>query len=356
MDQQLVILDQHQIIETPQTHLSDTTHQMVAVSENKKNDKFEYAHIAIDNEYIECNFSSLQLLAIQKDEENHLKIQTEIKLKVIFAVLFILSSIITIYLLCNEESAEYKIIGTEIGIIFFLFHSNWLYLIFSSNGMHRIEVITSKIKPDYGNIIFPVQIKEYEHMPIKSMSQLLALRGTSVHSLFNVMCLTINGVLIGAAILTHWIDLHQYGNIDTFFDAQYIELFLSVCGSLTIPLMATFEANPHSKCHIALHYFGVFLMIISLFSYCIQSNWNIFSVAILCCALFSFVLWIIFAKYYPDDISSNRNDNKDNEEYIKRKTHSISVQCIVMETIGCIMVTVNNTLYVYNLKNINSCG
>eukprot|EP01084_Bolivina_argentea_P024587 45804_1 len=117
-------------METPQTNLSGTQ-QMVALSlvlnegktstiENRKIDIDEYAHTAMNNEYTPFNYSSLQLLAIQrvliqKDQENDLKIKTEIKRKVIFAVLFILSSIITIYLLCNEESAKYKIIGTEIG-------------------------------------------------------------------------------------------------------------------------------------------------------------------------------------------------------------------------------------------------
>ena len=57
-------------------------------------------------------------------------------------------------------------------------------------------------------MIFPISIRQYPFMPVFSMSELFAVRGSSVHSLFMIMCISI-GAIVSAAIVVHWVDQHQ---------------------------------------------------------------------------------------------------------------------------------------------------
>ena len=290
--------------------------------------------------------STISLSALQTDLP--ITSNTDIKYKLIFLFLFIPAMLSSIYFLRHSESAKYKIIAMAMFWIFMIFYPLWLYFIFNSSKLHRIEVITAKLAPHYGNMIFPLQIKRYPFEPVFSMSELFAIRGSSVHLLFCVMCISI-GSIVSLAITMHWVEQFQNG-VDIVHDheAGYWQ-FLAINGALATPIIGNFDLNPHSKGHIIMHYIGVTMMGLSVFPYGIQQNWSIESIILIASGLAVLAIWVILSYCFTNDLS-DQVDNKNGADKVRAKVHRVSVFCIVMETIGCIIISAVNTLFIWDLK------
>ena len=291
------------------------------------------------------------------NNEDAIKITTEIKHKLIFLILFIPAMVISIYLLRNSPSAKYKMMASAASWIFIIFYSNWIYLILKANKLHRIEVITGKLKPDYGNIIFPISIKQYPYKPIFSMSELFAIRGSSVHLLFMIMCISI-GAIVSVAIVIHWIDQHQNHQNGVDLSEEYWQ-FLGINSALATPIIGNFDLNPHSKCHQFMHYLGVLMMALSVLPYGIQQGWSVISILLIISGVGVLCVWVGFSYYVPTDMSGDVKKDGDRHEIIEsreevlRYVHKISLVSILLETTGCIINSFINCAFLWNLKDVD---
>eukprot|EP01084_Bolivina_argentea_P171754 297572_1 len=150
-------------------------------------------------------------------------------------------------------------------------------------------------------MIYSVKVKKYPTKPMKSMSEFFALRGVEVHSMFLFMAAFIGGLMhMSTAVVGHWINLCQYGNIDTFWDVEYTELFLTICSGLATIVTGMFDLNPNDKMHYILHYIGVLFMMISVFPYALQSDFNVLSILLMIGSFSSWILWSFLSYYYPN--------------------------------------------------------
>eukprot|EP01083_Nonionella_stella_P074696 202707_1 len=275
-----------------------------------------------------------------------ISIRTDIQFKLLFTMLLSSSGITAAFLLRDDPAAKYKFIAATMFFILGLFFVSFLYFVFTSRSLHRIEVITARIKPDFGSIIFPIKIKQYPNQPIKSMSELFALRGTSIHLLFGFVCNTI-GVLVFLAVLLNWFDIHQ-NDLENAWNSKHVANFLGICGGIATPLMGNYDLNPNDKGHIAMHYIGVMLMGVSVWSVGIAFEWNMQVIVLISCTMFVLTVWIVLSTFhYPDIIGGGGLSKK----AIKARTHHISLVCITAETLGCILCSSCNIMYVWNLRD-----
>ena len=316
---------------------------------NNINNSSQESQMITDRSSIsKSSISSINLSPNSNMDDQLINIKTEIKHKLLFLITFLIAMIISIYFLRDLKSAKYKILASAAFWIFIIFYINWLYLIFNAKQLHRIEIITTKLNPDFGNIIFPIQIKQYPFIPIFSMSELFAIRGSSVHLLFCIMCISI-GSIVSITIVTYYIE--QYQNNKN--NIEYSVLLLAINSSLATPFLGNFDLNPNSKCHKIMHYVGVVMMALSVFPYGIQQNWNCLSLILIISGLTILLLWYIIKKYhnwYCNDFSVLLKSY--DERYVLKRVHRISLICIILETVGCIINSFINTLFIWNLKEV----
>ena len=120
--------------------------------------------------------------------------------------------VIAVYNLCEMESAENKIMSMAVAISFTAFLVYWLYPRAAAPQLCRIPLITTRFQPFYGNVIFPTQIKHYSSRPIKSTSEFLALRGSSIHIFFVIMTMAVSCVT-AFAIMLNWLNLQRHARL-----------------------------------------------------------------------------------------------------------------------------------------------
>ena len=82
----------------------------------------------------------------------------------------------------------------------------------------------------------------------------------------------------------------------SYIDKEYIEIYLAIFSCVATGLIGNFDLNQNDKISIIMHYIGVLFMIISVFPYCIISNWSISSIILVCLAYISFIMWGICAE------------------------------------------------------------
>eukprot|EP01084_Bolivina_argentea_P117454 208596_1 len=276
---------------------------------------------------------------------------TEIKQKIIIVLLSVTSLIILGFILKDFHSPQYKLFSSACGVVFISFYGNWIYLLLRTKNLHRIKTKTKKIL-DYGNIIFATEIKEYINYPVKSMSELFALRGSSVQPLFLAMCCFISA-LVSASVALHWIDTYQNATwVTSYKDKEYVEIYFAICSSVATGLIGYFDLNLDDKISVIMHYVGVIFMIASVFPYCIITNWSLSSMIIAGLAVVSWILWTFFSEcVYPDKYEMNDDEQVDK---LKRKVHIASLVCVLSETIGCIFASLCNVMYIWSMQDMTT--
>ena len=178
----------------------------------------------------------------------------------------------------------------------------------------------------------------------------MAFRGSSIHLFFIALCLC-TGTIIGCAVQIYFVEVHRHllGWSDS-----YIELLLAVCGALVGPCIGFFDLNPHSLCHVVMHYVGVVLMLLGQWSWTVQSRWSAPSIVPLGVGAVAIVVWYGVSLYYPPDLSVFAEQRGMSEKEIFEKVHSVSWYCIVAEAVAVICCCVSCVMFLWNLKDLHS--
>ena len=282
-------------------------------------------------------------------DTDDVRIRTEIRDKLLYLIIFVPVMALSIYLLRDTKSARYKVGAIAFGWVATIFYITWFYMLWTTSKLHGVKVITGKLKPDYGNMIFPTKIKQYPYKPVTSMSALFAVRGSSMHLLFCISSIS-SGCISSFCIVMHWIDQYQNHSLGIVYGEEYWQ-FMAIFGALGPPIIANFDLNFDSKCHVFMHYVGVVMLGLSVFPFGIQQNWNGLSVFLIVCGWSFLIIWSVLNKYFPKDLSMEVLGERTKED-VKKKVHRISLICILMETFGTIFVSINCGLFGWNLEDI----
>ena len=278
--------------------------------------------------------------------------QPEIKQKLVMFVMIPGLCAAAIYNLRGVESAYYKSISSCVSIISAAFVVYWFYLIETASQLHRIRIVTSRFEPFYGNMVFPTQIRHYPSRPIKSVSEIIALRGSSAHIFF--LSTTVAGACISAtAIISHWLDLQQHAHLsnqETTLD--YLEQALAICSVFALPMVAHFELDVHTPCLMFMHYTGVLCHVCSVWPFAIQSGFSVPSIGIIVVSYVSFASWLILARFYPADLSKAYKVRMSDVK-MKESVHLMSVHCLVAQATGTTGCLVACCLYLWNIREVS---
>merc|ERR1719242_442419 len=286
--------------------------------------------------------------------------------KLVFVMFLLSACILSTHLLCDEESAKYKIMAAVIGNILsaffcFLFHSLW-----KSQKLHQVKVITSTIDPYYGALSLPTQIEEDQTRPIFSISELVGFRGSSLYLMFLISSVGI-AIITSLAVMIRWAELHEAmigestTNVeDDRYPMEVVAIALALCG----PLIRFFDLNAYDE--VAgwriLDIAALMLSFMGTFAFAVQSEYSSESVWMTMTSLVLIIMWIAMTRYYSKDLSIDlvkvhseipyQITNNWNEEALFRKVHIISLRCVAVEALArmCCLVTI--FLYVWNLEDV----
>ena len=287
-------------------------------------------------------------------DQSEMRNQPEIKHKLIM-FLTLPSLCIAVIWTVNEmemDSAPYKIMSLSVGIISITWFSYCFHLIGTISQLHRIRLTTTRFDPFYGNLVFPTQIKHYPSRPIKSISELLALRGSSIHILFVILATAVS-CITGFAITLNWLDLQRHArSSDEEMNVNYLEQALVICAAFAKPMIAFFELDVHSPCLMFMHYIGVLCYVPMVWPFAIQSDFSMTSIIIIAVTYLAFAMWCIFGWYYPDDLVNEKDYNASDEDKMKKAVHLISLKCLMSQTVGAIGCLTALCLYLWNIQEI----
>lgn len=276
--------------------------------------------------------------------------QTDITHKFLMLTMIPGLNILSIYFLSGEDSAQYKIISVAEAIFAGAFFMYFFHLMATSQ-MHRIRIIPAPFEPLHPTMIFPTQIKHYPSIPVKSISEMLALRGSSIH-IFFVMMATTASCISATAVTLNWLDLQRYAHVsDREMNINYLEQALAISAVFSLAVVGHYELNVHSPCHMVMHYLGVLGSGSGVWPFAIQSAFSMLSITIIVVTSASFALWACFAYYYPNDVS-NKNGIEMSQGEMRRQVHQISIHCLMAQTIGSMGCVLGWCLYLWNIKEI----
>jgi len=298
--------------------------------------------------------TDLQIIDMLRDE-TEVRSQTEIKHKLVLLVTIVTLCALSLFILSPSDSAQYKIMSAGAAINSAAFFVYWLYLLFQSTHLHSIRIITARMKPFYGSMVFPTQIEQFPLRPIKSMSEMLALRGSSIHIWFVTMG-NLVGCITATAITLNWLDLHRNARLsDKELNINYVEQAFAICAAVSQGLIGSFDLNVYSRWHVYMHYVGVLCMVLGVWPFVIQSKWSMLSIAITSVTYIALIAWTCLWYYYPSDLSDGMGRGQGVEyQKVQRKVHVISLQCLLSETVGAIGCSLALCLYLWNIEDTYS--
>jgi len=281
--------------------------------------------------------------------------QTEIKHKALmFGVIPCLCTM-AIYSLAESESAPYKIMSAAVAIHSGAFLMYWLYLLGTSSQLHNIHIITAPIQPCYGHMIFPTEIKHYPTRPVRSISAMLALRGTSIHIFGAFMGMAVS-CIFAAAVFLNWLDLHRHARItNAEMNVFHLEQALTISTVFALPITVYFEVNPRTPWHCVMHYLGVSCIVLAVWPYAIQSQWSLSSISIIVVSYGAFLIWIALKIYYPSDLSAETQAQV-SEADVRERVHRISLRLLLSQTVGVVAAGVAMCCYLWNIEEVPRIG
>ena len=282
-------------------------------------------------------------------------------------IMFLLSScILSTHLLCDEESAKYKMMAAVIGNVLsaffcYLFHSLW-----KSQKLHQVKVITTSIDPYFGALSLPTQIEEDQTRPIFSISELVGFRGSSLYLLFLISSVSI-AAITSLAVMTRWVELHEAMTAGTgYADTRYPLEVVAIAFALCAPLIRFFDLSAYDEVAgwRVLDMADLVLSFMGTFAFGVQSEWSSGSVWLINATLVFVIMWAAMTRYYSKDLSidlikvhsehSTYNGPSNwTEEALFRKVHIISLRCVVVEALARMCCLVSVFLYVWNLEDVH---
>lgn len=293
-------------------------------------------------------------------EQSGIRNQPEVKHKILMFAIILGLCMLTIYYLYRMDSAQYKIMSVTVAIFFTAWIAYWVYIIGISSQLHRIRVVAVPFQSFYGNMVFPTQFKHYPSRPIKSVSEMLALRGTSIHILFAFMGMAVSCVT-ATAVMMNWIDLQQHANItNERMNINYLEKALAVCSVFALPMVGFFELDVHSPSLMLMHYFGVLCQALMVWPFVIQSRFSVLSIVIVVVSYLSFMVWGILGNHYPDDLMLETDSDEIiasalDERKMRMAVHRMSVHCLMAQTVGGCGCGAALCLYLWNIEDVCDC-
>ena len=291
-------------------------------------------------------------------DRSEMRNQPEIKHKLIMFVTLPCLCMAVIWTLNEMESAQYKIMSLCVGIFSITWFAYWFYLIGSSSQLHRIRLITTRFDPFYGNMVFPTSIKHYPSRPIKSISETLALRGSSIHIYFVFMGMA-NACVTANAVMLNWLDLRRYARLSNEeMNINYLEQALAICSVFAMPMVGFFELDVHSPCLMLMHYVGVLCEALMVWPFAIQSDFSVTSISIIAVTYLALAMWWFLGSYYPDDLVNEKDCSgmaevsASNEDKMKKAVHLMSLKCLLPQTIGAIGCMTALSMYLWNIQEV----
>lgn len=277
--------------------------------------------------------------------------QSELKHKLVMFTVIPGLNLLAIYLLSEEESARYKIMSVAAAIFTTAFTGYLVYLIGSSSHLHRMKLITTRFQP-YGHMIFPTQIKHYPSRPIKSVSEMLALRGSSIHIFFVFMGMGI-ACVTATAVLLNWLDLQRQTDIShEEMHINYLEQAFAISSVFAFPMVGYFELDVHSPCLMFMHYVGVLCQVLAVWPFALQSSFGWCSIIMVAVSYTPLVVWGLLGCIYPNDLYQGSNIEIAEHE-MRQKVHRISVHCLLSQTLGGYLCMVTLCAYLWSIQEIN---
>jgi len=283
--------------------------------------------------------------------------------KLVFIMFLLTTCILSTHLLCDEDSAKYKIMAAVIGNVVsaffcYLFHSLW-----KSQKLHRVKVITTPIDPYFGALALPTQIEEDQTRPIFSISELVGFRGSSLYLLFLFSSITIASVT-SMAVTIRWVELHSAGS--GYADPRYPAQVVAIAFALCAPLLRFFDLTGCDEVggYRVLDIGDLILSALGTFAFGVQSGWSGGSVFLIDATLLFVIMWVAMTRYYSKDLSialvrvhSEHSTKKGPsswtaEEALFRKVHVISLRCVVVESLARMCCVVSIFLYIWNLRDV----
>eukprot|EP01083_Nonionella_stella_P022493 62217_1 len=264
------------------------------------------------------------------------------------------------YFIKDAQSAPFKLLACCLICPSIPFFCIFAYVVVTSKHLHHIQTVTKK-HGDFGNITFSSEIKEYPNVPMLSMSELFAVKGSSVSASALRANVAASAVIFMAAAL-HFVDLYQNEPSLSFTETEYVQIFMVIPGSIASSWIVTFDLNQGDKVSYYLHYVGVVFMLICIWPYAIQSDFSSFSVFTLIACYLMFILYFIFSWITVHERIIPEPERKGNEatiaeevREIKKRVHRISVICLLLEMMGCLCVLGSVSLYIWNINAVQSC-
>ena len=94
-----------------------------------------------------------------------------------------------------------------------------------------------------------------------------------------------------------------------------------------------------------MHYVGVVLLVIGAPTpFVVQTEWSALSLVLILIAAVSVIAWLYSIHCHSEP------KGLDNKDAVKR-VHTVSLRCLIFESIAILMCSVSATLYVYHLRD-----
>eukprot|EP01083_Nonionella_stella_P301290 1032764_1 len=233
----------------------------------------------------------------------------------------------------NENISGYRIVSYLMMLFFIKFFSELIYFMSTATAIYSVKILTQNLD-GFGHISFPLEIEKHPSECIMSISELCAIRGSSVHKLLYSMTTTV-GTLLFCAIGFKWHELDD----KVLVDATHLSLIFGLITAFGIVGVGVWELNAQSSFHIFMHYGSCVGLMAAPIAVMIQLNYSIISFVILAANMGSWSTYALlttfrYQKRYENDFE---------------KVHNVTRMCIVLETIAWFVLAFTITFFAYNL-------
>eukprot|EP01083_Nonionella_stella_P013019 36759_1 len=208
------------------------------------------------------------------------------------------------------------------------------YTLFTTEHLHLIITERQPFVPFNKNIITPYKkITEYDNMPIKSISQMVATHGTSIH-FYATFLLSMQDTAIICAAVTK---LHDN---DMTFDASLV-IFCFCAASLALIAMFELNTTDPTDINFILHWTGALGTFLGFpLAFIVQQQCSILSIILMSLACLSNFLFVIVAQCILPNYHSN-----------SVKVHQISRFSMISELFAISIWSISAVLYIIGMAD-----
>ena len=230
------------------------------------------------------------------------------------------------------------------------------YPIFNSKQLRTFRTLHCRFD-DFASISIPYGIKEFPNEPIRSISTLIACRGTIWHTKL-CECALIAFIFVIMALIhkSHQfvesfdnnttINTNDYSTNDNY--SSNVAIFACVCaflGSFGAWTVTSWELEEKDTIATCIHYFGALLTFTATFPLIIEQRGSLLSWSFLIVATIAVSCWIYFSKIEFLIFEKNSQSAK----ILRKQIHVTSLKCIGAETTALVTAYWSLVVFVYNL-------